>query len=67
MAARTTRNKLRFQAEKAIEELDRSLRHIQTLDLISEKRSPYINGNIPKLVLLYEQFKQTLIAFREGL
>ena len=67
MTVRTTRNKLRFQAEKAIEDLDHSLGHIQTLDLIAERSSPYINDNIPKLVLLYEQFRQTLVAFREGL
>jgi len=67
MTARTTRNKLRFQAEKAVEELDKSLAHIQLLDEIGESRSPYINESIYKLVVLYEQFRQTLVAFREGL
>lgn len=67
MTARTTRNKLRFQAEQAIEDLDRSLRHIHTLDQIGGQASPYINERVPQLVLLYEQFKQTLVAFREGL
>lgn len=67
MTARTTRNKLRFQAEKAIDDLDHSLGHIQILDQICDERSPYINDNLPKLVLLYEQFKRTLVVFREGL
>jgi len=67
MTARTMRNKLRFQAEKAIEKLDDSMDHIQTLDEMCDSRSPYINESIPKLVVLYAQFRQTLVAFRTGL
>lgn len=67
MTARSTRNKLRFQAEKAVKRLDESLAHIKKLDEMAQGESDYINENVPKIVLLYAQFRQTLVAFREGM
>lgn len=67
MTARTTRNKLRFQAEKAIKRLDESLAHIQKLDEMAQGQSDYINENAPKLAILHEQYRKILVAFREGL
>lgn len=67
MAARATRNKIRFQAGKAINMLVRSQEHLAKLDVMADGQSEYINKNLPILVGFSEELKRTLEQFREGL
>ena len=67
MTGRSTRNKLRWQVEKAVDCQDRSLEHLARLDGIADAQSDYINEFMPGLVILLEEVKKTLFRFREGL
>jgi len=67
MANRSTRNKLRWQAQKAIECLDRSLEHLKYLDDLAEERSPQINEALPLLVMGVTKVKEALSFFKDTL
>jgi len=66
MATRSTRNKLRFQAKKAIADYDRMLGHLQVLDEINDHQSNVVNINLPPLIVLLDEIRKTIIAF-EGM
>lgn len=67
MTNRSTRNKLRFQCGKILNDLDRAQGHLKYLDDLAEGESAYINQQLPNLVSLVENMKVIIIAFREGL
>ena len=67
MTHRSTRNKLRWQVEKAVGNIDMAVEHMAKMDAIAEERSDYINQHVPGLVVLLEEVKKTLFRFREGL
>ena len=67
MTARTTRNKLRHQAEKVMNDLDRCVAHLKFLSDMSEGQSDYIENHVPRMVIAIEMMKQTIKSFREGL
>jgi len=62
MAARKTRVKLKFQAEKAIADIDRALGHLQYMDEINAGRHYVINTQLP---LLVEMLVNTLDVFKK--
>jgi len=65
MAPRSTRNKLRFQVRKAIEDVNRALGHLQKLDEIQQGRHPRIEEGLPRLVMACEYLIHALERFRE--
>ena len=65
--ARSTRNKLRWQVEKAVGDIDRAIEHLARLDAMQGGQSDYINKHMPSLVVLLEGVKDPLNQFREGL
>ena len=67
MTSRSTRNKLRFQCTKVLNDLQRAQAHMKYLDDLADKESAYINQNLPNLVGLVENMCAIVIAFREGL
>ncbi len=67
MASRSTRTKIRFQAEKAIDDIDNSLEHLAKIDAIQGQRSEFINRTIPEVVTLLEAVKEMLAEWRRRL
>lgn len=67
MAGRKTRTKIRFQADKALADLDRCVEHLAKMEIIADERSPYINENLPKVIMVLEGARQILQQFKEGL
>lgn len=60
MAGRSTRNKIRFQADKAVADIDNSLEHLAKIDAIQGQRSDFINRSLPEVVALLEAVKTML-------
>jgi hypothetical protein len=67
MASRSTRNKLRHQAERAAASCEKIQEHLRYLDDLANGQSQYINENLPSLVLITDNLQQLLLQFREGL
>jgi len=67
MAKRSTRKKIRFQVDKAANNIDRAIEHLHSLDVIADKRSPDLNENIPKFVFMLDEFRKMLLKWRESL
>ena len=67
MASRSTRNKVRWQAKKILDNIDRIYGHLKYIDELAEHRSPYIDENIPKLVALFSGIEEIVKQFYEGL
>lgn len=67
MAGRTTRNKIRFQAKKAVEDIDRAVGHLCLMNNIADGRHPIVNEYIPVIVTLIEEMQKILKKFRENL
>jgi len=67
MTARSTRNKIRFQARSASEDIYRAQTHLGQLAALADDRSDYINDNLPVIMLALDSVKVTLDKFAEGL
>lgn len=67
MAARSTRNKIRYNAKRILECFDDMESYLQTIDELADGRSDYITNNIPGLVEILEHVKPVFVQFREGL
>ncbi|GAH94350.1 unnamed protein product [marine sediment metagenome] len=67
MTTRSTRNKLRHQAEKVMNDLDRCQGHLRYLSELSGGESPYIEKHMPDIVLMVDVLKKIIKQFREGL
>ena len=64
---RSDRNKVRFNVEQAINDLERAEEHLARLDIIADGRSTFIDEQLPRLVLLLDGVKQVLVKFRSQL
>jgi len=67
MTARSTRNKMKWQTEKVMSHLDKCQGHFKLLSDLSEGQSRYVEKHLPLLVALFEDLRQTIKTFREGL
>ena len=67
MAARNTRNKLKFQAERIIERLNDCQVHLKNMDGLADEQSDYLNAQLPVLTTIFEGMVQTVKLFRAGL
>lgn len=67
MASRSTRNKVRWQAQKAIDHAEKILEHLKYLDELAEDRSDYICVALPVVVVGVTRLKESLEVFKDGL
>jgi len=65
--ARSTRDQLMRDTDRAEERLDQVLVCLQRLDVRAAERSPYIEKQLPLLVAATAELQKALRAFREGL
>lgn len=62
-----TRKRLRFQAKAAFKAILKAEEHLAKLDAFAEDQSPYINEQLPKIMVMMDGVKQVLTQFRDGL
>ena len=67
MAARSTRNKVKWQADKALRNAEHILEHLKFIDDMAKDRSNFIKGSLPVLVGATEMLRNALAKFRQGL
>lgn len=67
MASRSTRNKIRWQSDKAITNVVKIQDHLKYIDELAQGKSEYITTYLPSLVSAMEMAKKVLEKFREGL
>ena len=67
MTSRSTRNKIRFQAHSAVDDLKRAQNHLGQLAALCNETSPYIDDNLPVIMLALSSVIATLDKFNEGL
>ena len=67
MASRSTRNKVRFQAGSALEDLKRAEDHLAHLAAMGIGHSEYIDGALPEIIAALSFVIVTLDKFNEGL
>lgn len=67
MAQRSTRNKLKWQGDKAINTIEKLQRHLKNIDDLAGGGSKMINQSLPGLVEMSELMLTTLRAFRAAL
>ena len=67
MAGRSIRTRIKFQVQKATEDLDRALGHLQSLDEFQGGESDYIETELPKVVNIVAIAQEALSVFREGI
>ncbi len=63
MAQRSTRNKIKWQAAKLENQLNRMLVHLKNIDDLSEGQSDHINIWLPRLVEVVEAHKTLVQQF----
>lgn len=67
MAKRSTRQKIRDSAKKAVEDTERCMMHLQYLDELADGQSKYITENLPTVVYMVDEVRKLLVNFRSGL
>lgn len=67
MAKRTTRSKMKWQAEAVHDDLHKAQVHMVQLAALADNRSDYVNDNLPDLVAGLEIMIRTWEQFREGI
>jgi len=67
MTARSTRNKMRHQVEKVMNDLERAQGHFKMLSDLSAGESIYVDSHLPLLVALFDDLTGMMKKFREGL
>ena len=67
MVRRGTRSKIRFQAEKAVNDVDRAVEHLSKVDIIADGRSQHIDETLPKLVVILTGVRNMISKWRDTL
>lgn len=67
MASRSTRNKVRWQVDKAIRDAEKIIEHLAYVDQLAGGKSPYIDKMLPTMVILADTHLEVLLKFRSGL
>ena len=67
MAQRSTRNKVKFQAESAAADLNRAQTHFTQLAALADDNSDYINAHLPILMAGLDVVLGLIDSFREKL
>ena len=64
---RSTRNKIRFQVDKASDKMDKAIEHLGYAEELAAGRSPVINTHITNLAVVLQGCKSLLLKFRDEL
>lgn len=67
MARRSERNKLRFQVEGAIKDIQSAQRRLCYMDSLADDRHPLIKEHTPVFVAALDEIEQALTSFRASL
>ncbi len=67
VASRSTRNKIRFQAKSARDDLRHAMDHMIELAALADDNSGYINETLPPIITTLELVIKTYDQFKEGL
>jgi len=67
MAQRSTRNKLKWQGDKAIMQVEKLQQHLKNIHDLAGGGSDMVNKSLPGLVEMSELMLTTLAAFRAAL
>jgi len=67
MSSRSSRNKIRFQGKSALFDLKAAQTHLVQLGALADDRSPYIDDNLPTIMVTLESVITVLDQFTEGL
>jgi len=67
MTKRTTRNKIRWQARSAFEDMVRVQQHLAGIAALGDEGSSYISDNLPQIMAAQEVVKDAFETFMEGL
>lgn len=67
MAQKSTRARIKWQADKIQSQLDRCLVHLKSIDELSQGRSDYINDWLPALTNMFDTQKSFIEDFQKGL
>lgn len=67
MPRRSTRNRIRYQADKALEHADSILLALQAIDLLAAGNSEVINTNMAVMVSGVDAVRSVLREFRDKL
>ena len=64
---RSTRNKIRFQVDKAADNMDKAIEHLGYAEELADGRSETITKHVVKLAIVLQGCKQLLSEFRDEL
>lgn len=67
MTKRSTRNKIRHQADVISEKLDEIIAHLAAMEELAAGRSEVIGSNLPVFVLGFSKLKEAWTEFSNGL
>jgi len=67
MACRSTRQKLKDQADSAIKAINNVTFHLYNLDKMADGRSDYITNNLPSIMTYVDMIEKMLDQFADGL
>jgi len=67
MAARSTRQKIRDSAQKAIDACEDIAYHLRFLTSLYEEDYAYVSENLSSIIIMQDEFLKVLKRFREGL
>lgn len=67
MTTRSTRNKIRHQADAAAKSVERAVEHLARIEITASGRSDRIDDTLPKLVVILEGVHNMLVQWRATL
>ena len=67
MSHRSTRNKIRLQADGAIKGIERAVEHLSSVDKLADGRSDQISETLCKLIVILDGVQKMLIRWRDTL
>lgn len=67
MAQRSTRNKIKYQAKKALGHLESVIQNLAKLSILADEKSTYVNDTLPQIILMLDGCKVVLTQFDEKL
>jgi len=67
MAARSTREKMRWNVWKASDRIEQAMASLKHVEDMAEGRSQLVNENMAQILLTLEACRQALLAFRDEL
>lgn len=67
MTARSTRDKIRWQANKIAQNVERCIEHLRFMEGLAAGQHPVVEEGLPKLVVLFADLLSLIEDFRDRL